>query len=73
MYRSILAGFDGSKGAKAALKEAAEFGKLFGARVTALWVQHTLPHYPETVGEIDEEKHAAGAFLSKITTRRRSH
>jgi hypothetical protein len=30
-------------------------------------VQHTLPHYPETVGEIEEEKHAASAFVSKIT------
>jgi nucleotide-binding universal stress UspA family protein len=67
MYRTILAGFDGSEGAKIALKEAAEFGKLLGAKVTALWVQHALPHYPETVGEIEEEKHAASAFLSKIT------
>ena len=67
MYRTILAGFDGSEGAKIALREAAEFGKLFGAKVTALWVQHALPHYPETVGEIEEEKHAASAFLSTIT------
>lgn len=66
MYRMILAGFDGSSGAKIALKEAAAFGRLVGARVTALWVQHTLPHYPETVGEIEEEKHAATAFLNKI-------
>ena len=33
MYRTILAGFDGSEGAKIALREAAEFGKLFGAKV----------------------------------------
>jgi nucleotide-binding universal stress UspA family protein len=72
MYRTILAGFDGSPGAKVALKEAAAVGKLLGAKVTAVWVQHALPHYPETVGEIEEEKHAATAFLSQII-RRRSH
>jgi nucleotide-binding universal stress UspA family protein len=66
MYRTILAGFDGSPGAKIALKEAATLGKLLGAKVTAMWVQHALPHYPETVGEIEEEKHAASAFLSQI-------
>jgi nucleotide-binding universal stress UspA family protein len=66
MYRKILSGFDASPGAKIALKEAAGLSKLVGGKVTALWVQHALPHYPETVGEIDEEKHAANLFLGRI-------
>jgi nucleotide-binding universal stress UspA family protein len=66
MYRKILTGFDGSSGAKMALKEAAGLGKIIGAKVTALWVQSTLPHYPETVGEIDEEKHAANVFFGRL-------
>ena len=66
MYRKILTGFDGSPGARLALAEAARLGKIIEAKVTALWVQSALPHYPETVGEIQEEKHAATVFFGKL-------
>jgi nucleotide-binding universal stress UspA family protein len=66
MYRKILVGFDGSNGAKRALHEAAALGKLFEAEVTALWIEHTLPHFPETVDEVDAAKRSINLFFGKL-------
>jgi nucleotide-binding universal stress UspA family protein len=67
MYRRILVGYDGSEGAKLALEHAARLAKELNAEVWTLWVRGSLPHYPETVDEVEEEKEAANAFLQRIT------
>jgi len=67
MYKRILVGFDGSEGSKAALHHAARLAKLLGAELWALWVRGSLPHYPETVDEVEEEKEAADSFLQNLT------
>jgi len=67
MYRKILVGFDGSQGSRNALVHAIGLAKLLKAELWALWARSSLPHYPETVDEIDEERNAADAFLQKLT------
>jgi len=67
MYRKILVGFDGSEGSQAALVQALHLGKQLGAEVWALWVRGALPHYPETVDEVEQEKSAADSFRQKLT------
>ena len=67
MFKKILVGFDGSEGSKFALQHAARLAKLIGAELCALWVRGSLPHYPETIDEIAEEKIAADSFLQKVT------
>jgi nucleotide-binding universal stress UspA family protein len=67
MYRKMLVGFDGSDGAKLALEHALQLAKELNAEVWTLWIRGSLPHYPETVDEVEEEKEAANAFLQRIT------
>jgi nucleotide-binding universal stress UspA family protein len=67
MFKRILVGYDGSEGSKNALEHAIHLSKELVAEVWALWVRGSLPHYPETVDEVEEEKESATAFLQQIT------
>ena len=67
MYRKILVGYDGSEGAKLALEDALQLARELKAEIWTLWVRGSLPHYPETVDEVEEEKDAANAFVQRIT------
>jgi len=66
MFKNILVAYDGSDGSKRALERAIHLAKESGSAITALWVRGSLPHYPETVDEVEEEREAADAFLQKI-------
>jgi len=67
MYKKILVAYDGSEGSKSALVHALGLAKELNADISALWVRGSLPHYPETIDEIEEEKESADAFVHKIT------
>jgi len=62
MYKNILVGYDGSEGSINALLRAITLAKALHAKVSALWVKSSLPHYPETVDEVQEESEAANDF-----------
>lgn len=66
MYKKILVGYDGSEGSRTALLHAISLAKTLHSEVWALWVRGSLPHYPETVDEIEEEREAADAFFQRI-------
>jgi nucleotide-binding universal stress UspA family protein len=55
VFRRILVAFDGSAGSRRALQAALALAKEQGATVTSVTVQHHLPRYGATVGEVDEE------------------
>lgn len=67
MYKKILVGYDGSDGAKLALEHALQLSVALHAQLCTLWVRGSLPHYPETVDEVEEEREAANSYLEKIT------
>ena len=67
MFKRILVGYDGSEGSRRALEHTLYLAKELGSDVTAVWVRGSLPHYPETVDEVEEEREAADAFVHKIT------
>jgi nucleotide-binding universal stress UspA family protein len=73
MYKKILIGYDGSEGAKEALHHAGRLAKELNAELTALWARSSLPHYPETVDEIDEERDAANSFLHDLSREVRTY
>jgi len=77
MHEVIVACVDGSKGGYAALAEAAELAKRFGASLIVLSVEEGLPRYAATMGEVDEftrEKdryfESVGAEASRIAAER---
>lgn len=67
MYKKILVGYDGSEGARTALRHAVSLARDLGSEVWALWVKGSLPHYPEMVDEVEVEREAAEVFFQKIT------
>ena len=66
MYRKILVGFDNSEGSRVALQHAVALANSMGAKIHALWVKGSLPHYPETISELKEEGDAANLFQQQV-------
>jgi nucleotide-binding universal stress UspA family protein len=56
VFTKPLVGYDGSPGSRAALAAALRLARDSGGQVTAVAVQHHLPRYGATVGEVDEER-----------------
>ena len=52
MFKKILVGYDGSDGAKKALKAGIDIAKHYGAELHSISVEEDLPHYAATVGEV---------------------
>ncbi len=65
MHKKILHGLDGSEGSFKALREAISLAKLYHAELHTLTVEE-LPAYPETVGEVEEEKEALNGKYKEI-------
>lgn len=66
MYKKLLVAYDGSEGSKRALDKGIKIAQLYQAEVTAIWIQSKLPHYPETVSEVNQEQSSAIAFANKL-------
>src|SRR6266705_1533889 len=65
MFQKILVGYDGSKGAKAALRRAATMARESRAQVTALWVREPLPRHSDLPGEFEGEQEAADEYFKE--------
>jgi nucleotide-binding universal stress UspA family protein len=63
MFKKILVGYDGSKGGKAALRQAAALARESKAEITALWVREPLPRHSDLPGEYEEEAEAADEYF----------
>src|SRR5438876_8141708 len=65
MFPKILVGYDGSKGAKAALECAAVMARDYKAEITALWVREPLPRHSDLPGEFEGEAEAADEYFKE--------
>jgi nucleotide-binding universal stress UspA family protein len=65
MFKKILVGYDGSKGGKAALRQAAAIARESRAEITALWVREPLPRYTDLPGEPEEAQEAADEYFQE--------
>ena len=65
MFKKILVGYDGSKGGKAALRQAAAIAREAGAEIAALWVREPLPRYTDLPGEPEETQEAADEYFKE--------
>jgi nucleotide-binding universal stress UspA family protein len=66
MFARILVGYDGSAGSRAALATALQLAAESGGALTAVTVQHHLPRYGATVGEVDEEREVEAAEARRL-------
>lgn len=66
MFSHLLVGYDGSTGSRAALVAALRLAREAGGQVTALTVQHHLPRYGATIGEVDEERLVEAAEARRL-------
>ena len=66
MHEVILVGVDGSVGGYAAVAEAAEVAKRFGAKLIALSVEEGLPRAPVTKGEVDDWKEERDRYFEEV-------
>ncbi len=70
MFRKILVGLDGSESSWHALRAAITISKL--DRDSEIWgvsVEERLPHMPELIDELAEEKERANAIFNKLHER----
>ncbi len=65
MFQKILVGYDGSKGAKAALLRASVMARETNAQITAVWVREPLPRHSDLPGESEAEKEAADEYFQQ--------
>jgi len=66
MFKKILVAYDGSEGAKKALKVAIDLAKKDNAELHSISVEEGVPHYAATIGEVDEFRKEANEFFKKI-------
>jgi len=66
MFKKILVGYDGSEGAKKALKTAIDIARHYEAELHSISVEEGLPHYAATVGEVLEAKAEKNGYFKKM-------
>ena len=66
LYRKILVAYDGSPGARRALKAAIELADQSDAEVHCISVEEKLPYYAATLGEVEEAKAERDAYFEKL-------
>lgn len=66
MFKKILVAYDGSEGAKKALKTAINLAKEYNAEIHSISVEEGVPHYAATIGEIEEFRKEANEYFRKI-------
>ena len=66
MFKKILVGYDGSEGAKKALRTAVDIAKHYGAELHSISVEEVLPYYAATVGEVQEAKAEKNGYFARL-------
>jgi nucleotide-binding universal stress UspA family protein len=68
MFRKILLAYDGSEGAKAALRVGIGLAKSLSAELHCISVEEELPHYAATMGEVEDAKDQAALLGIELHT-----
>jgi len=67
MFRKILVAYDGSEGAKAALRIGVGLTKRLAAELHSISVEEHLPHYAVSVGEVQDAKDRVDEYFRVLT------
>jgi nucleotide-binding universal stress UspA family protein len=66
MFKKILIAYDGSNGAKLALKAAIDLAKHYDAELHSIAVEEKIPRYAATIGEVEEFRREADEYFRKL-------
>lgn len=67
MFRKILVAYDGSEGARAALRVGIGLAKSLGIELHSISVEEHLPHYAATIDEVQDAKDRIDAYFRTLT------
>jgi nucleotide-binding universal stress UspA family protein len=67
MFRKILLAYDGSDGAKIALRIGIGLAKSLQAEIHSISVEEELPHYAATMGEVQDAKERVDEYFRVLT------
>ena len=67
MFSKILVAYDGSEGAKAALRVGIGLAKTLGVELHSISVEEHLPHYATTIGEVQDAKERIDQYFRTLT------
>ena len=67
MFRKILVAYDGSDGAKAALRIGRGLAKRLTAELHSISIEEHLPHYAVSIGEIQDAKDRVDDYFRVLT------
>jgi len=71
MYRRILVAYDGSEGARAALKQGIALAKALNAELSCVLVEEHLPHYAASISEVKAAKEEIDAHFRTLAKQAR--
>ncbi len=71
MYRRILVAYDGSEGARAALKQGIALAKALNAELSCVLVEEHLPHYAASISEVKAAKEEIDAHFRTMAKQAR--
>jgi nucleotide-binding universal stress UspA family protein len=66
VYRRILVAYDGSPGARAALRQGVELARALGAELSSISVEEHLPHYAASISEVKAAKEEIDAYFHRL-------
>jgi len=67
MFRKILLAYDGSDGAKGALRIGIGLSKSLSCELHSISVEEELPHYAATMGEVEDAKERVDEYFRMLT------
>jgi nucleotide-binding universal stress UspA family protein len=67
MFRKVLVAYDGSEGARAALRIGIGLAKSLGADLHCISVEEHLPHYAATIDEVEDAKDRIDTYFRTLT------
>ena len=67
MFKRILVAYDGSEGARAALRRGIELAKALGAELYSISVEEHLPHYAASISEVKAAKEQIDDYFHALT------
>lgn len=67
MFTKILVAYDGSEGARAALRVGIGLARSLGAELHSISVEEHLPHYAATIDEVQDAKDRIDTYFRTLT------